>query len=441
MDYTQVFRFFFDSVMAVWFILPLQKKENIPVSRTLTGWCYLLCLLPLYLYTGPGSISSILFRFLARALAYSLWIGLTKGTSSIRSLYFGTLCWITFTCENNIFLTPQLSAIRWNQISYGIPFLSDAVINRSFEFILEIFLITLVSRLIPLNKIQNITKNRIWLAAALVFCELYVKYTLKLMTMLPSNTYPPELTIYPILMQLLTLMALIMFERYLYHRNLREEARLGEAINRYRYENALTKMAADEDLRRLHHDLKNHLIVLQNMIEDNQNAGAYIQKLMQGMVNYEMLVETGNKILNGLLSEKIQLAAKDQIDVNACFDFRTGAFIDDLDICAIFGNAMDNAIEASRQVKDAEKRCILVKCSASTENLVISFMNYYEGDLNSDGRRLLTTKTGHMHGIGLSSILRSVEKYGGTMVTDTDDYHNFILTVLIPVKSPEVLPS
>ncbi|MBT9777677.1 GHKL domain-containing protein [Clostridium sp. MCC353] len=435
MDSTQVFRFFFDAAMVAWFALPVQQETDQPVTKKLTGWCFLLFLLPIYLYTGSGNVLDIVFRFLMRALAYSLWIRFNKGLSPAKSLYFGVLCWITFTCENNIFLTPQLSAIRWNQISYGLPFISDTVINRSFEFILELFLITLVSRLIPLDNIRRISRNRVWLGAALIGCELYVKYTLKLMSMLPSGQYPPELTIYPILMQLLTLMALIMFERYLYHRDLREAARLGEAINRYRYENALTRLVADDDLRRLHHDLKNHLIVLHNMIDDNQNAGEYILKLMQGIAGYERLVETGNKILNGLLSEKIQAAEKEQIDVNACFDFRTGAFIDDLDVCAIFGNAMDNAIEASRRVKDPEKRCILVKCSAESENLVISFMNYFEGDLNSDGKRLLTTKTGHMHGIGLSSIQRSVEKYGGTMVADTDDFHNFILTVLIPIPT------
>lgn len=433
MDSTQVFRFFFDAAMVAWFALPIRQKEGQTVTKKLTGWCILLFLLPLYLYTGSGSVPSIVLRFVMRAFAYSIWIGFNKGVSPAKSLYFGILCWITFTCENNIFLTPQLSAIRWNQISYGLPFISDTVINRSFEFILELFLITLVSRLIPLDKIRKITKNRIWLAAALAGCELYVKYTLKLISMLPSGQFPTELTIYPILMQLLTLMALIMFERYLYHRDLREEARLGEAINKYRYENALTRLVADDDLRRLHHDLKNHLIVLQSMIDDNRNAGEYILKLMQGMAGYERLVETGNKILNGLLSEKIQTAEKEQIEVNACFDFRAGAFIDDLDVCAIFGNAMDNAIEASRRVQDPEKRCILVKCSADSENLVISFMNYYEGNLNSDGKRLLTTKTGHMHGIGLNSILRSVEKYGGTMVADADDFHNFILTVFIPI--------
>ncbi|PNV62354.1 hypothetical protein C0033_09605 [Clostridium sp. chh4-2] len=433
MDRTQIFRFFFDSAMVAWFALPIRQKPGQTVTKKLTGWCILLFLLPIYLYTGPGNVPSIVLRFVIRALVYSLWIGFNKGVPPAKSLYFGVLCWITFTCENNIFLTPQLSAIRWNQISYNLPFINDTVINRSFEFILELFLITLVSRLIPLDKIRGVTKNRVWLAATLIGCELYVKYTLKLMSMLPSGQFPPELTIYPILMQLLTLIALIMFERYLYHRDLREEARLGEAINKYRYENALTRLVADDDLRRLHHDLKNHLIVLQNMIDDNRNAGEYIQKLMQGIAGYERLVETGNKILNGLLSEKIRAAQKEQIDVNACFDFRDGAFIDDLDVCTIFGNAMDNAIEASRQVQDPEKRCILVKCSTASENLIISFMNYYEGDLNRDGKRLLTTKTGHEHGIGLNSILRSVEKYGGTMVTDSDDYHNFILTILIPI--------
>lgn len=435
MDISQVYRFLFDSLMVVWFFYPLQAEEDRGRRAVLLGWLLMLTLLPLYLLGGSNSVPDIVLRFLLRTLIYSLWAFLCKGISVNRSFYFGLLCWIAFTCENNIFLTPQFSPLRWNLVTYGLSSTGNLLVNRGLELVLEAALITLVSCAVPLVQIRTVPRSRWCLAAILTSCELYVKYTLRLISQPESGQQLAELTVYPILMQALVIISLIMFERYLYHRKLREEARLNEAINQYRYENAITRLNADDDLRRLHHDMKNHLIVLQTLLDDNQKANAYVQDLMQGMTGYEQLVETGNKILNGLLSEKITLAAKDDIDVNACFDFRAGAFMEDMDICAIFGNALDNAIEASRQVKDPEQRSILIKCSVESGNLLLTFINYYEGTLSRQSGLPASTKSGSMHGIGLSSIQRSAKKYGGTMTADTDDYHNFVLTVLIPIPT------
>lgn len=433
MDVTQIFRFLFDGAMVAWFFAPLPREAGSRRIHPVLAWLVLLLLLPIYVYSDQGDFSSGILRFVYRTFLYILWIALYKGVSLKRSCYFGLLCWITFTAENNIFLTPQLSPLRWNLIDYGLSPSGNALVSRSFELALEAFLVTLVSRLVPLAQIRTVPQNRWGLALALAGSELYVKYTLKLISRPSSRDYLPELTVYPILMQLLLLTALIAYERYLYHRRLREEERLSDALNRYRYENAISRLHAEEDLRRLHHDLKNHLIVLQGLVSGNRKAEHYIQGLMQSAISYEQLAETGNKLLNGLLSEKIRLAATYQIDVNACFDFRDGSFLDDLDICTIFGNALDNAIEASRRVTDPEKRCILVKCSRAAGRLSITFMNYFEGSLVLKEALPASTKSGPMHGIGLSSIRRSVQKYQGTMTVSEDDYHNFILSIVLPI--------
>ena len=432
MDGSQVYRFIFDSLMVYWFFLPLKKEKSSP-ARELTGAVLLIFQLPIYLYTDTGSPYSLFIRFLLRFLVYAFWVGAVKGVSYSKSLYFGALCWIAFTCENNIFLTPQLSIVRWNLIAYTDSPYWNVFINRALEWVLVFFFITLVSRTVPLNKINKITRSRAGLAAALIACELYVKYSLKIMTTVPSELYPKELTIYPVLMQLLVITALILFERYLYHRKMREEERLNEAINRYRYENALTRLNADDDLRQLYHDMKNHLVALKSLLDSEHNANAYLQHMMAGLESYEGVVETGNKILNGLIAEKLQIAAKHQIDLNACFDFRDGSFLDDMDVCAIFGNALDNAIEASIKVSDPEKRSILVKSHISSGNLIITFSNYYEGALTGRTPIPDSTKTGRMHGIGLNSILKTAQKYGGAIAVNTDEFHNFILTVLIPI--------
>ncbi len=192
-------------------------------------------------------------------------------------------------------------------------------------------------------------------------------------------------------------------------------------------------LKAEEDVKRIHHDMKNHLIVLQKLIAQNENAASYVQDLMEEISGYGNLAETGNQLLNGLISEKMYQAAQSRIDLNACFDFTAGAFLDPMDVCAIFGNALDNAMEASKKVKDAERRSILVKCKTHSGNLVITFKNYFEGELKLHDTLPVSTKTGHLHGIGLNSIRRSVEKYGGSMAAECDAYHNFILTVVLPI--------
>ena len=103
-----------------------------------------------------------------------------------------------------------------------------------------------------------------------------------------------------------------------------------------------------------------------------------------------------------------------------------------VDICTIFGNALDNAIEGLSQVTDRETRTIQVKMAQEKGFLVIRFENPYAHDLNWVGTGLGTTKVDKLsHGYGLKGIMRSVDKYQGHMVIDTGN-GKFVLTLLLP---------
>ena len=80
-----------------------------------------------------------------------------------------------------------------------------------------------------------------------------------------------------------------------------------------------------------------------------------------------------------------------------------------------------------------------MKCGRISGNLVITFRNYFEGDLTLKGTLPVSSKQGHLPGIGLSSIRRSVEKYGGSMAAQCVPYHNFVLTVALPIPETEQL--
>ena len=109
-------------------------------------------------------------------------------------------------------------------------------------------------------------------------------------------------------------------------------------------------------------------------------------------------------------------------------------FMDIMDICSIFGNALDNAIECELKIADKEKRLIHVTVSQQKNFLILRFENYYEGSLKvKEGRFLTTKKEKEFHGYGIKSIRYTVNKYDGAVSIDTKE-NWFDLKILIPMK-------
>ena len=430
MRWIELVRCIFDSMMVVWFF----RRMHDPLMQTPKKLlCFLILLTAAPIYpTSAGGIDLTLIRFVYRSAVIAAWLAVRKKTGLKESIYYALLCWIAFTTENNIFLTPQLSFLRWNRINFSEILLVNQFISLFIELVAEFLILTLISRAFPWEDRHPNWRVRFGAAAIVVVCQLYVKASLKAISGAIPEHYVLELTLYPILMQLALTAALVLLERHFFQRRRLEEARLDEVAARYRYETAQAKAQADMDIRRLHHDMKNHLLGIQKLASDNDKLEKYVADLISSTEDYEMICDSGNSMIDGLLSEKQRVAAAKGISFSAAVDLRNAGFINDMDLCIIFGNALDNAIEASSRVKDADLRSIMVRCRREGSNLVLSVQNYYEGELKKEGSAILTSKTEPGHGLGLSSIRRAVGKYGGIMTTATDDYHNFILTVMIP---------
>jgi len=106
--------------------------------------------------------------------------------------------------------------------------------------------------------------------------------------------------------------------------------------------------------------------------------------------------------------------------------------MDPVDVCAIFCNAVDNAIEASKKVQNPAKRRILLKADHIKGAVAIKISNYFDGEVVRQGERLLTTKSDKdFHGIGISSIRYSARKYQGDV--DISAQNNlFVMKILLP---------
>lgn len=185
----------------------------------------------------------------------------------------------------------------------------------------------------------------------------------------------------------------------------------------------------EERVRSVYHDLKNHLLVLQANISDNQESVHSIETLQGQIEEYENYQHTGNEFLDILLRDKARTAHEKQIDFTSIVRFEAGNFIEPLDISTIFGNALDNAIEASQKLP-VDMRMITVKSASIRDMLVITIENNAVDTIRQD--RKTTKEDSFLHGFGLSNIKKAVEKYDG-QYTIKAQKGTFVLNVMIPI--------
>jgi sensor histidine kinase regulating citrate/malate metabolism len=160
-----------------------------------------------------------------------------------------------------------------------------------------------------------------------------------------------------------------------------------------------------------------------------------LQRMKELIGIYDSAVKTGNETLDTILTERSLYCEKHGIRLSCIVDGSKLRFLSDGDICALFGNALENAIEAVSKLERPEDRNISFQVRENRGMLVITVDNYYAGTLRFDGPLPQTTKeNGGYHGYGLKSIRMVAEKYGGE-VTITADDGMFHLSVLLPIPA------
>ena len=181
-----------------------------------------------------------------------------------------------------------------------------------------------------------------------------------------------------------------------------------------------------------YHDLKHQIEVLRSE-QDPEKRNAFLNKMEEEIKQYELQNKTGNKVLDTVLTSKSLYCDKHGITLTSVADGSLLDFIDIMDICSIFGNALDNAIECELKIPDKERRLIHVTVTQQRNFLMIRVENYYEGDLKAkEGLFATTKKEKQFHGYGLKSIRYTVNKYEGAVDIDTKD-NWFDLKILIPL--------
>lgn len=186
-----------------------------------------------------------------------------------------------------------------------------------------------------------------------------------------------------------------------------------------------SKSEEEQKVKKIYHDMKN--LMLAATLSPNNSS--LLNTVTQELEEYGQYYESGNGILNVILKEKLKKAKELMIDTQVDVDFSEGGFIEDRDVVTIFGNALDNVIEASEKLP-MEERLITVKSCKIRKMMIIIFENNTKKYVDPE---LKTTKTdSFLHGFGIKNIKEVVERYDGTCTIEAVQ-GRFLLKVTIPL--------
>ena len=179
-----------------------------------------------------------------------------------------------------------------------------------------------------------------------------------------------------------------------------------------------SRIESDEALRRFRHDIKNHVIVLNAMLEqgDYENAKSYFSSVSEDFTGKQNAFSTGNSVADSLLSIKGISAAMQNTEI--LFD---GAIpkqgIEPKDMCICFGNLLDNAIEACAALPEETERTVQIRAIRTNNVLLLSFVNptAQTAKLASGQLPQTTKKDIRVHGIGLKNVRDTAKKYNGSL--------------------------
>ena len=178
-----------------------------------------------------------------------------------------------------------------------------------------------------------------------------------------------------------------------------------------------------EELRWFKHDYHNLHLGLYSLLmqKDFEGAVSYLRSDEMSLGNISYAYETGNVVLDALLGEKQIIAdgSKTKIRFEGVMP---GKLISTADICIVFGNALDNAIEACAMLPNTDEKVITVKVSRSRPFLFIKITNPVISNVQINNNSIVTTKADKQaHGIGMHSIHTIAKKHSGTVSLSCED--------------------
>lgn len=159
-----------------------------------------------------------------------------------------------------------------------------------------------------------------------------------------------------------------------------------------------------------YHDLKNLIGSIQNVLPREE-----LNRLSSSIDRYDIQVHSGFEVLDVVLTEKMNLCLQRGIGMTCNLGQTDFSFLEEMDLYALFNNALTNAINAVSSMPEGQERYILLSTSQDNNIITIHVENPCNGDIQFVDGIPQTNRDPDWHGFGMKSMVRTAEKYGGAL--------------------------
>ena len=399
------------SAMVYTHVNPLNPSRARRVSASLLGMAFLSIFMTLthqisVLFFFPCMLLDILAIFLM--------------------LYFGTRMRIANTLyfTTRAFILGEFAAsLEWQLYYYSLTRLgmkSSRLTNLIFLFVIYCLIFSLFWLLergfLESNAGLTVTGKGLAAACLITAAVFLISNISYAMSDTPFSTrFTSEIFIIRTLTDLSGVGILFAFHLMLCEMNSRLEVDYLRHVLEMQYQNYLVSEESIDLVNRKYHDLKYQIRLLKSSATEEERQ-EYLQQMEQEIRQYEAQNKTGNHVLDTILTGKSLQCQKLNITFLCVADGKALDFMSVMDICSLFGNILDNAIESVQKIGNPEERIIRVRVDRHKSFLRILEANRYPGGLRmEDGLPVTTKKDRAYHGYGVRSIKNVVEKYGGSL--------------------------
>lgn len=180
-----------------------------------------------------------------------------------------------------------------------------------------------------------------------------------------------------------------------------------------------------ENAKRIH-DFHHHLQAILGLAEQagDQKTEEYVQSLLDVSYRDVRMCSCGNDIIDAVINCSAAETARSQIDFHYSVELSSSlSQISPIDLCAVLGNQVENALDACKKIPDSQRRFIQVSIRQNKSFVVIQVINSaHRNPFTADGRLVTNKEDPEFHGLGLKSIQDTVDKYNGYLTNSYEDH-------------------
>ncbi|EEA86106.1 sensor histidine kinase [Peptacetobacter hiranonis] len=309
----------------------------------------------------------------------------------------------------------------------------------NIEVLANLFLVCILI-IIFIKIINKILKNKIYVYASYIILVNSVFIMLKILVRFAEMHGPFQIEQYLIIMEVVPQLAIIAITVTIYiviemKKENEERIKEKQAYNRLETKNDYYEKVEESQnqIRRLYHDMNNHLYNIQMMNKSSEDTSDYIVSLQNELKEARKTRVSGNSLFDIIVDEKMNICKNKGIEFDIDVDSKNTGFIKNMDMSSILANILDNAIEACDKMT-SNKKYIKLTSMWADDMFVIICENSKENEVKKIGDRFITDKLNKSeHGIGIKSVEKSVKNYDGNMMIFCDD-NLFKVKIMIPKR-------